>query len=260
MTKSLLELEKGDNGIYKLSLNHPENKNAMNEEMAAQFFKIIQELKNDLKLRVLILTGKGEMFSPGGNLEMLQAKIKIPEAKNAELMIQFYNSFLSLTELNVPVIAAINGHAVGAALCLTLACDIRIAVDIAKLAFNFVLLGLHPGMGVTYFLPRLIGPGKAAELLFSGRTITAEEAHKMGLISQVVGKDNFWKTVDGVAEQILSAGPQALSSLKESLRINVQADLQTCLSREAKCQAISFVGAEFLEGITAVKEKRKPKF
>lgn len=257
MTSNLLKLEKSPNGVYQLILNHPPTKNAMNEEMATEFFKIIQDLKKDSKLRVLILTGAGETFSAGGNLDMLFAKIKISEKQNEKLMLEFYNNFLSLTELNVPVIAAINGHAMGAGLCLSLACDIRIALDSAKLGLNFVLLGLHPGMAATYFLPRLVGPTKAAELLFSGKVLTAEEANKIGLITQVASKDNFWAVVDSFAQQILVAGPQAISMLKESLRINAQADLKTCLSREAKCQAASYASEEFLKGITAAREKRK---
>ncbi len=260
MTSGLLKLEKKVSGIYQLILNHPPTKNAMNEEMAAEFYKTVQNLKKDSQLRVLILTGEGETFSAGGNLEMLFAKTKISEKQNEKLMLEFYNSFLAITELNVPVIAAINGHAMGAGLCLSLACDIRIALESAKLGLNFVLLGLHPGMAATYFLPRLVGPAKTAELLFSGKILTAEEAYKIGLVSQVVSKDNFWNVVNSTAEQILAAGPQAISLLKESLRINANADLKTCLTREAKCQAVSYANAEFLEGITAAREKRKAKF
>lgn len=255
MISEMLKLEKSENGIYKLILNHPPTKNAMNEEMAAEFFKTIQDLKKDSRLRVLILTGEGETFSAGGNLDMLFAKTKISEKQNEKLMLEFYQSFLIITELNVPVIAAINGHAVGAGLCLSLACDLRIVLDSAKLGLNFVLLGLHPGMAATYFLPRLVGPAKTAELLFSGKILNAEEAIKIGLISQIANKDNFWTVVKNTAEQLLAAGPQAVSLLKESLRINAQADLKTCLSREAKSQAKSYASEEFLERITAAKRK-----
>src|SRR5262249_10307005 len=155
-------------------LDDPEARNAMGEEMAAQFLRAAGELKNDRSVRVVVLTGRGRAFSGGGNLDMLETKTRIAKEENQRLMREVYRSFISILEIDVPVIAAVNGHAIGAGLCLALACDLRIASADAKLGLNFVHLGLHPGMGATYFVPRLVGDARAAELLYSGATISAE--------------------------------------------------------------------------------------
>jgi enoyl-CoA hydratase len=264
MTKAqnaaLVKLTPLQAGIYELLLNDPQSRNAMSERMAAEFYAKISELRDNRALRVLILTGAGTAFSGGGHLDMLFEKTKLTREKNREMMEQFYRQFLSIRDLDVPVIAQINGHAVGAGLCLAMACDIRIAVKEAKLGLNFVQLGLHPGMGASYFLPRLVGPARAAELLFAGKTINAETAEHIGLVNQAVDAADLSSTVLQLATAIGGAGPEAVRGLKASLRLSEQLPLAECLRREAGCQARNYISAEFLEGITAAKEKRKAKF
>lgn len=247
-------------GIVQLTLNDAPSRNAMSEEMGLQFFAAVQELKTDMSVRAVILTGAGKAFSGGGHLNMLEAKTKISSEENAELMMQFYTHFLSIYDLHVPVIAAINGHAVGAGLCLALACDVRIAVEEAKLGLNFVHLALHPGMGATWFLPRLVGPAHAAALLYQGKIVAAVEGEKLGLVSRVVSADALMPTALEIAQNIAAVGPQSVRELKESLRQSGHATLREQLQREALCQAADYAGPEFAEGITAAKEKRKPKF
>ena len=248
------------NGIAILKLNDPERRNAMSEEMAAAFKAAIQALRSDASVRAVILTGSGSAFSGGGDLNMLFEKTKIAPERNESLMMEFYSSFLCLRDLNVPVIAALNGHAVGAGLCIALACDVRIAADSAKLGMNFVLLGLHPGMGATYFLPRLLGYSRAAELLFSGSIVTAPDALRLGLVSQVVSADSILDEAKKIAEKFGQAGPDVLRQLKTTLRDSEYFSLDESLRREAQCQALNYAGEEFLEGISAAREKRKPKF
>ena len=260
MSKNLVTRADKANGITTITLNDPETRNAMSEEMAVEFRRTMDSLKGDAAVRVVILTGAGEAFSGGGHLEMLAAKTKLSLEKNQQLMELFYDQFLSITELKVPVVAAINGHAVGAGLCLSLACDMRIATTKAKLGLNFVHLGLHPGMGVTYFLPRLVGPARAAELLYLGKIISAEEGARLGVVNQVVSPEEFSKVVEGTAAQLSQVGPAAVRALKASLQASPQRSLAECLVREAECQALDYSGKEFLEGITAAKEKRKPQF
>ncbi|MBP9837770.1 MAG: enoyl-CoA hydratase/isomerase family protein [Proteobacteria bacterium] len=258
--EKLVLSERTEQGVVTIKFNSPENKNAMNEKMSEQFVALVSELKSDKKVRAVILTGAGEAFSAGGNLDMLLAKTKIEKIKNKELMLKFYRNFLSISELNVPVIAAINGHAVGAGLCVALSCDIRIAVEDAKLGLNFLSLGLHPGMGVTYFLPRLVGPARAAELLFTGKILTASEALCYGLISHLVKSAELSDKIDSIIKLILNSGPEATLALKQSLRESLALNLSSCLDREAAAQSESYAGGEFLEGIMAAKEKRKAKF
>ena len=256
---STLKLEINDH-IARITLNDPETRNAMSEEMGQGFSRLIEHLKGDSSLRVVVLSGAGKAFSGGGHLEMLEAKTRISQAENENLMKVFYANFLCLQELEVPVIAAINGHAVGAGLCLALACDIRIAVEEAKLGLNFVSLGLHPGMGATYSVPRLVGPARAAELLYTGAIISAEEAARIGLINRVVPSAQFENSVREMANQIGAGGPRAIRELKASLRLLQGASLADCLLREAECQGADYVGTEFAEGIKAAREKRKPQF
>lgn len=256
----LIKIEQLEPGIMRLVLNDPENRNAMSEKMAAEFAAAINKLENDSAIRVLVLTGAGKAFSGGGHLDMLFEKTKIAPEKNRELMQTFYQQFLSVRRLPIPVIAAINGHAMGAAFCLALACDIRVSVSDAKMGLNFVHLGLHPGMGATYFLPRLVGPAVCAELLYRGLILSAADAKELGLLNHVVDSRAFNEAVLSVARDIAAVGPQAIRELKETLRSSESYSLEDCLNREAACQALDYSGPQFLEGITAAREKRSPKF
>lgn len=247
-------------GVEELRLNEPESRNAMSEQMADRFFAVVGQIIRDASVRVVILTGAGKAFSGGGHLQMLQEKTKLNVERNRELMEQFYERFLVVRKIPVPVIAAINGHAMGAALCLALACDLRVAVKEAKLGLNFVHLGLHPGMGATYLVPRLVGPARAAELLYGGKVLSAEEAERCGLVNEVCEASDFRARVDAIAAGIAQAGPQAVRALKQSLTAGDDDPLQRALKREAQCQSLDYVGPEFLEGITAALEKRAPKF
>lgn len=247
-------------GVEELRLNDPESRNAMSEQMADRFAAVVGEIAQDERVRVVVLTGAGKAFSGGGHLQMLQEKTKLSVERNRELMEQFYDRFLSVRTIPVPVLAAINGHAMGAALCLALACDIRISVKEAKLGLNFVNLGLHPGMGATYLVPRLVGPARAAELLYGGKVLTAEEAERCGLVNEVCETSDFRGRVEAVAGGIAQAGPQAVRELKQSLMVGEEESLKRSLAREAQCQALDYAGREFLEGITAALEKRTPKF
>ncbi len=260
MAEQLVKLEEEGAGVVRILLNDPSSRNAMSAEMAAEFESAVTQVSARNDVRVVVLTGTGEAFSGGGHLNMLLEKTKLSKEKNRELMELFYSQFLSVRKLRCPVIAAINGHAVGAGLCLALACDIRIANNKAKLGLNFVHLGLHPGMGATYFLPRLIGPARAAELLYAGQIISAEQAAAIGLINKTLPPETFQNEVESLTRQIAGAGPQAVRALKESLRSSSEASLDACLQREAYCQALDYTGREFLEGISAAQEKRKPDF
>lgn len=256
---SLVEVQE-QNGVVTLSLTDPATRNAMSELMAGEFESVVLGLCKRRDIRVVVLRGAGEVFSGGGNLDMLFEKTKISREENKLRMQAFYQSFLSVLEIPVPVIAAINGHAMGAGLCLTLACDFRVVRSGARLGLNFVHLGLHPGMAATYFLPRLVGSARARELLFTGRVLTAEYAAEIGLVNHVVSESSFDVFVQEKANMIASAGPQAVRELKATLRDMEGRSLSDCLLRESECQALDFAGREFLEGINAAREKRPAKF
>lgn len=257
---ALVLFEKSANHCGRITLNDPNNLNAMGEEMAAEFLALTAALAQDHKdLRVIILTGAGRAFSAGGNLEMLDKKRQIDPEKNKQLMLKFYHSFLGILTLNVPLIAAVNGHAVGAGLCVASACDVRIAAEGAKFGVTFTKLGLHPGMGGTYFLPRILGFPAAAELVLSGRLIEAPEALRLGLVSRVVPADALLPEAEKLAAEIASCGPLATRQVVESLR-NTAPNLLEALQREADCQSVNYQSPEFAEGVRAAIEKRKANF
>jgi len=247
------------NGIATLTLNDAANLNAMSDEMAHEFAAAIQSLKTTKGLRAVILTGAGKAFSAGGHLAMLEAKRSRTPEENRLGMLSFYNSFLCMRELNVPLIAAMSGAAVGAGLCVACACDFRVASDITKLGFTFLKLGLHPGMGATYFVPRIVGVSVATELLLTGRVIDAHEALRIGVVSKVCDAAEVMKAAHGIATEILSCGPGATAQLLETMRGD-PALLKQALEREAACQSVNYASDEFAEGVAAVKEKRSARF
>jgi len=255
---ALVELKLGQ--VTQLTLSDAASRNAMSEQMAVEFQAAVSAIKSNKETRAVVITGAGEAFSGGGHLSMLEAKTKLSEEENRLKMLDFYHSFLSLTEIEVPVIAAINGHAIGAGCCLALAADIRIASKDAKLGFNFVALGLHPGMGATYFLPKLVGSSLSAELLYSGSIISAEFAASIKLVNQVCLPSEVLPKALELAEKIASNGPRSIRELKKNLNIGLQKELNAALELEAKAQAGDYIGLEFFEGIQAAKEKRKANF
>jgi enoyl-CoA hydratase/carnithine racemase len=246
-------------GVATLTLNDEANLNAMSDEMAQEFSAAVNALKGNKSLRAVILTGAGKAFSAGGHLSMLEAKREKSAEENRIGMLEFYNSFLCMRDLNVPLIAAINGTAVGAGLCVACACDFRVASDSTKLGFTFLKLGLHPGMGATYFVPRIVGASVATELLVTGRVINADDALRIGIVSRVVPSADVVKTARAIADEILTCGPLATAQLLQTMRGD-PGELKSALEREALCQSVNYAGAEFAEGVCAVKEKRSPSF
>jgi enoyl-CoA hydratase len=241
-------------------LNQPESLNAMSEQMAIDFRCLVNKLaEKKTSYRALIISGKGKAFSAGGDLEMLEKKTALDQQENQRRMEEFYASFLSILDLNIPLIAAINGAAVGAGLCLASACDIRVCSENAKLGFTFVKLGLHPGMGGTYFLPRVVGDAMARELMLTGRIIDASEAQRIGLVSQVHAPDQLQENAVKVAQEVATNGPLAVTQVIATLRKDRDA-LESSLRHEAVCQSENYASADFKEGIRAVREKRIPQY
>ena len=257
---STVLLEQISEHVAYIWLNQPESLNAMSEQMAKDFKNLVKEVgEKKTNYRVLILSGKGKAFSAGGDLEMLEKKTTLSPQENQQRMEEFYASFLSILDLNIPLIAAINGAAVGAGLCLASACDIRICSENAKLGFTFVKLGLHPGMGGTYFLPRVVGDAMARELMVTGRIIDAPEAKCIGLVSQVLAPEQLLEGAVKVAQEVAANGPLAVRQLIATLR-NERDALAPSLRHEAVCQSENYASAEFKEGIRAIREKRAPRY
>ena len=250
-------------GIATLTFCSPATRNAMTVELGDEFKSAVANLKENAvtrKLRAVIVTGEGGTFSAGGDVGFLQARIADSAQGNVDAMMAFYHRFLCVRQLPVPVIAAVNGHAIGAGLCLALGCDIRVIADSAKLAVNFTRLGIHPGMGATYTLPKIIGHGRASRMLLAGNQISAQEAFAMGMCSAVCPAEDVVKEAARIAEELSSASNIAVRETLITCRGD-PADLQGALLREAKAQALCYAeGRDLQEALNALREKRTPKF
>lgn len=255
-----LILTERENNIVTVKFNNPGKLNIMNEKMGEEFFAVCSELSRDKDLRAVILTGEGRAFCAGGDLDWLLSKSQKTMDENRLEMLAFYKMFLKVREIEAPVIAAINGPAIGAGMAVTLACDIRLCAESAKMGVTFVRLGINPGMGCTWFLPRLVGLQRALLLTLTGRVIDAEEAFRMGLVEGVYEDAVFWDEVKKLAWEIASASPLAVRWAKRTVWRGIINSLSDHLYDEAQGQAECYGTEDFKEGITATKEKRAPKF
>jgi enoyl-CoA hydratase len=251
-----------DGHVATLKLNRPEARNAMSIAMGDEVARAVEDVRADGDIRVLVVTGEGRAFSGGGDLGMLAADAGIGEA-HAGMggpPREFYNRYLSIATLPIPTLAAINGHAIGAGFCFALACDLRIASSNAKLGMTFTKLGIHPGMGATYFLPRLLGAARACDLLFTGRIIDAAEAEAMGILNRVVAHEAFPGAVETYAAELASAAPIAVRMVKRAIYRGLEHDLASAVDLESTQQRATFQTEDAKEGIRAIMEKRQPNF
>ena len=175
-------------------------------------------------------------------------------------MLPFYRTWLSIRDLEAPSVAAINGHAIGAGLCLALACDLRYAARGAKLSAPFTSLGMHAGMAATYLLPEVVGLARARELLLTGRAVDADEAERIGLVNGVVDADGLLDEALTVASRIASAAPIATRLTKAGLRSGGHPTLEDALQYEALAQPVTFATDDLREGLAATRERRRPSF
>jgi enoyl-CoA hydratase/carnithine racemase len=246
--------------IVLLKLNDPQSLNPMSKEMGLEFQDAMEKISQDPKVRGLVITGSGRAFSAGGNVKLLEERVRTPACRLFENGRKYGLSFLSVRKLRIPTIAAVNGYALGAGACLAIACDIRIASEKAQFGFPFVRIGMHPGLGATYFLPRIVGAAKAYELLTACETIDAAEAKRIGLASYVVPEEELISTALGLVRKISSMPLLTIKMVKESIYAHLETDLETALNREVANQAITFTSEDIKEGIAARQEKRPPQF
>lgn len=249
-----------DLGVATLTLNLPERRNVMSKEMTASWVRAIAALKDDPAVRCVVVTGAGTAFSSGGDTGWITADKNATVDYLRSRMLPFYKAWLTITELEVPTIAAINGHAVGAGLCMALGADLRYAVDDAKLSVPFNRLGMHPGMACTYLLPQVAGMTVAKELILTGRTITGAEAAALGVVNRSFPADVFAKEVAEIATAIAQNAPIPTRLSKVALRDGGHAGMEEAIQWEALAQPITLAAEDLYEGIAAAKEKRTPQF
>ena len=288
MTDQPLRVDRRDDGVVILTLDLPDRRNAMTGELTSAWGATIAGLRGDRSVRCIVVTGEGTAFCAGGDLSWIgESRSKTsrpgvsgqPGAQFAagdlswigespdlsvdsirDRMLPFYRTWLSIRELEAPSIAAVNGHAVGAGLCLALACDLRYAARGAKMSAPFTQLGMHAGMAATYLLPEAVGLAVARELLLTGRAVDADEALRIGLINGVFEAGDLLEGALAVAARIAGAGPIATRLTKAGLRSGGHGSVEDSLMYEALAQPVTFATDDLREGLAASRERRTPKF
>jgi len=246
-------------GIATIVINRPEKRNALNKATRLELLEIMEEIRTDTNLRVAILTGAGDKaFISGSDINELKEMTPIDMYNfTTTLAQQLYTDF---GNIDIPVIAMINGLCIGGGCEIAMACDIRIAADTAKFAQPEVLIGIIPGSGATQRLPRLVGMGKAKELIYTGNMIDAKEAERIGLINRAVPPDRLKDEVWNLARNIAGKSPVIIRMAKKALNRSFESTLDMGLAYEAMAECLCFTTDDRKEGMSAFFEKRKPKF
>ncbi len=248
-------LEKGDH-VATITINRPDKLNALNEPTRCELIGVLNDLRNDRDVRVVIITGAGKAFIAGADISEFAGRTPVDQFR----VMKEPTVYEAVDMFPKPVIAAINGFCLGGGCELAMACDVRIASDKAKLGQPEVNLGIMPGGGGTQRLPRLVGLGNAYKLLFTGDMISAAEAHRIGLVDEVVEADKLLERVSDLANSIALKSPVALQLIKEAVRASVRTSLDEGLRHELTLFGLAFSSDDKNEGVSAFLEKRTAAF
>ncbi|MBI5843348.1 MAG: enoyl-CoA hydratase/isomerase family protein [Deltaproteobacteria bacterium] len=242
--------------VALITLNRPELMNSVNFDLLLGLKAEIDRVRFDTDTRVVIITGAGEKaFCAGADLK---ERATYPEAKVREFIFTIRSLFSSIETLPQPVIAAVNGVALGGGTELSLACDIRYASKTATLGLTETRLAIIPGAGGTQRLPRLIGRGRAKELIFTGRRVSADEALNLGMVNRVCEPGQLIDDCMALADEILGCGPIAIAQAKYAINAGIETDIATGMAIESNAYWLTIPTEDRLEGLAAFREKRKP--
>jgi enoyl-CoA hydratase/carnithine racemase len=252
-----------DGSVGTITLNRPERRNAFTFGMVREWAELLRDVRTDDAVRVVVLTGAGDKaFCSGidlGSISNAHASLT-PLERKSQLHDEIHQVALALEALDKPVIASINGAAVGAGLDMALMCDLRIAARSARLSEGYIKVGLTPGDGGAYYLPRLVGTAKALELLLTGDMVGADEAHRIGLVNRVVDDAELGSATRALAEQIAGAPPVTVRMIKRATYQSARADLRTSLDLISSHFAVVAATDDAAEALSAMREKRVPSF
>ena len=250
-----------DGAVGTVTLNRPEKLNAFTVEMVEELRMALGQLAAAQAVRVIVLTGAGRAFCAGADVGLLRALVeRFDEPTGRRLVDGMRGVSAVMRRAPQPVLASLNGVAAGGGANLALGCDLRIAADTAQLGQVFTKIGLHPDWGGTFFLPRLVGPAKALELLIGAGMVSAAEAERWGLVNRVVPAADLAAATRAWALEIAAAPPLAVRKLKEAIYLSERASLEDMLTYELDAQLACMQSADGKEGIAAFFEKRNPHF
>jgi len=247
--------------IASITLNRPDNRNSMTDELLGALEEAVRRVRADDAVRAVVISGRGRSFCAGADFRSgAQRSPGSRPLQPNERSFAMYQPFLSVLDVEVPVIGALNGHAIGGGLGLALVCDMRVANREAKYGANFTRLGLHPGMATTWLLPRLVGVPRAAELLLTGRLVDGAEAERMGLVNHAVAPHEVYERGLALARECASCAPIANRWTKRSLYRHAEWEPRAAAEVEAELQSRTLETKDAEEGIAALLEKREPVF
>lgn len=249
-------------GILTLTLNRPDKLNALTLPMVTGLTEALGNAETDPQVRVVVITGAGRGFCSGQDLAIARAEgAGTTDADYGERLEQTLNPLImQMRQLPKPIVAAVNGAAAGAGMSIALACDWRIAAESASFVQAFINIGLIPDGGSTWFLPRLVGFGRAFELMVSGRKVNAQEAYQIGMVNQLVPDDQLGKTVKDIAGLLAVAPTRTIGYMKQAIEFAMSNPLEESLTKEADLQSLAGHSQDHVEGLMAFLEKRIPQF
>jgi enoyl-CoA hydratase/carnithine racemase len=257
MNEAVRYERRGEIGV--ITLDRPDNRNSMTPELLDAFLLASKAARGDAGVRCVIVTGTGASFSAGADFKSTLQRDGTAAAPS-ERSYAMYEPFLSLLDVEVPVIGALNGHAVGGGFGLALVCDLRIGALEAKYGANFVKLGLAPGMAISYLLPRVIGMPRASELLLTGRLVDGREAESLGILNRALPAEQVLPEAIALAETIAGNAPLAVRATKAAIRRGLALHVREAARAEAFAQAETIATDDAREGIAALLGKRPPRF
>ena len=248
--------------IATLTLNRPERLNALGGTLREDLHAAVTHAASDPNVGVLVITGAGRGFCSGGDVKSMSERDQAGQASSTDERLAPLRDrcILAMRDCPKPIIAAINGAAAGAGMNLALACDMRIASTAAKFSQAFVKRGLAPDWGGSYFLPRVVGVAKACELIFTGESLDAAEALRLGIVNAVVAPEELMNAAYNLARKIASAPPVAIALSKRAIHHNQEVDLRSALEFETFAQGVCKDTEDHKEGVKAFIEKRAPVF
>ncbi len=248
-----------EHGVALLTLNRPDRLNAWTDEMEHAYFGLLEQCAGDEQVRVIVVTGAGRGFCAGADMQQLQELGDGTLPASAQAQERRPQSFpLSIPK---PILAAVNGACAGIGLVQALMCDVRFAAEGAKLTTAFARRGLVAEHGISWILPRLVGPARALDLLLSGRVVFAEEAQTLGLVNRVFAPDRLLEAaLDYARELVVSCSPASMATMKRQVYADLERTLPDALAEADRLMLASFTAPDFVEGVTSFIERRDPRF